>query len=81
MLQTRTDVKAAPCTRCRIIRSFIMFVVMLVLLAIVGGEKLAHFNILTPAFFAAVIIGVGILGFIVKLVHWKLFSKPASNAD
>ena len=42
MLQTRTDVKAVPCERCRIIRSFIMFVIMLVLLALVAGDKLAY---------------------------------------
>ena len=41
MLLTRTDVKAVPCERCRIIRSFIMFVIMLVLLALVAGDKLA----------------------------------------
>ena len=44
MLQTRTDVKAAPCERCRIIRSFIMFVVMLVLLALVAGGLTACGN-------------------------------------
>ena len=46
MLQTRTDVKAVPCERCRIIRSFIMFVIMLVLLALVAGDKLAYLNFL-----------------------------------
>ena len=50
MLQTRTDVKAVPCERCRIIRSFIMFVIMLVLLALVAGDKLAHLNFLDAEF-------------------------------
>ena len=48
MLQTRTDAKSGPCQRCRIIRSFIMFTFMLVILAIVGGKRLEVINFLTP---------------------------------
>ena len=78
MLQTRTDVKALPCERCRIITSFIMFVFMLVLLAVVTGDKLAYLNFLDAEFFAALIMVVGIIGFIVKLVFWK-FSRHADT--
>ena len=75
MLQTRTDVKATPCERCRIIRSFIMFVIMLVLLALVAGDKLAYLNFLDAEFFATMIMVIGGVGFIVKLVHWKFLTK------
>ena len=75
MLQTRTDVKAVPCERCRIIRSFILFVIMLVLLALVAGDKLAYLQFLDANFFAALIMVVGGVGLIVKLVYWKFFSK------
>ncbi len=78
MLQTRTDVKALPCERCRIIRSFIMFVFMLVLLAVVAGDKLTYLNFLDAEFFAAIIMVIGIVGFIVKLIHWK-FSNQADT--
>jgi len=81
MLQTRTDVKAAPCERCRIIRSFIMFVVMLVLLALVAGDKLTYLNVLTAEFFAALIMIVGTAGFIIKLRHWKFFSRSDAKSD
>ena len=81
MLQTRTDVKAVPCERCRIIRSFIMFVIMLVLLALVAGDKLAYLQFLDAELFAALIMIVGIIGFIGKLVHWKLFSQTGSKTD
>ena len=81
MLQTRTDVKPVPCERCRIIRSFIMFVVMLVLLALVAGDKLAYLNFLTAEFFATVIMFVGCVGFIVKLVYWNFVSKPDTGKD
>ena len=75
MLQTRTDAKSGPCQRCRIIRSFIMFTFMLVILAIVGGKKLEAINFLTPAWFATAIIALGLCGFLIKLVSWKLFNK------
>ena len=75
MLQTRTDVKAVPCERCRIIRSFIMFVMMLVLLALVAGDKLAYLSFLNAEFFAAIVMVVGCTGFIVKLVYWKFFRR------
>ena len=81
MLQTRTDVKAGPCERCRIIRSFIMFVVMLVLLALFAGDKLTYLNVLTAEFFAALIMIVGTASFIVKLLHWKLFSRSDAKPD
>ena len=75
MLQTRTDVKAVPCERCRIIRSFIMFVVMLVLLALVAGDKLAYLNFLDAEFFATLILTFGGVGFVVKFIYWKLRSR------
>ena len=81
MLQTRTDVKAVPCERCRIIRSFIMFVIMLVLLALVAGDKLAYLDFLDAKFFATIIMIVGGVGFIVKLVYWKLFNQAGTKTD
>ena len=81
MLQTRTDVKAVPCERCRIIRSFIMFVIMLVLLALVAGDKLAYLDFLDAEFFAALIMVVGVIGFIFKLVYWKFFSRTDAKKD
>ena len=81
MLQTRTDVKAMPCERCRVIRSFLMFVVMLVLLALVAGDKLSYLNFLNAEFFATTIVVVGSVGFIIKLVYWKFFSESDTETD
>ncbi|MEK9745023.1 MAG: hypothetical protein VW499_03075 [Candidatus Puniceispirillum sp.] len=75
MLQTRTDVKSGPCHRCRIIRSYILFTVMLVILALVAGDRFSQIHFLTPAWFATAIVGIGLVGFIVKLISWKLFNK------
>ena len=81
MLQTRTNVKAAPCERCRIIRSFIVFVIMIVLLGLVAGDKLTYLNFLSADFFAALIILGGFVGFAIKLVQWKLLNRSSAKPD
>ena len=81
MLQTRTDVKAVPCERCRIIRSFIMFVIMLVLLALVAGDKLAYLNFLNAEFFAALIMIVGGVGFISSLFIGSFLARQTQETD
>jgi hypothetical protein len=48
---------------------------MLVILALVGGKRLDVIHFLTPAWFATVIIAIGISGFLVKLISWKIFNK------
>ena len=75
MLITRTNVKSGPCHRCSIIRSFVLFTFMLIVLGLVGGDRLAVINFLTPAWFATAITGIGVCGFLVKLISWKFFGK------
>jgi len=48
---------------------------MLVILALVTGDRFSQIHFLTPAWFATTIVGIGLIGFIVKLVSWKLFNK------
>ena len=48
---------------------------MLVILALVAGDRFSQIHFLTPAWFAAAIVVIGLIGFIVKLISWKLFNK------
>jgi hypothetical protein len=48
---------------------------MLVILAIVGGKRLEVIDFLTPTWFATAIVGLGLSGFLIKLISWKLFNK------
>ena len=75
MLITRTNVKPGPCHRCSIIRSFVLFTFMLIILALLGGDKLTVIDFLTPTWFATLIMLIGISGFLVKLLSWKIFNK------
>ncbi len=58
-----------------------MFVIMLVLLALVAGDKLAYLNFLDAKFFATMIMVVGGIGLIFKLVYWKIFNQASTNTD
>tara|TARA_B100000963_G_scaffold269189_1_gene237337 strand:- start:71 stop:247 length:177 start_codon:yes stop_codon:yes gene_type:complete len=58
-----------------------MFVIMLVLLALVAGEKLAYLQFLDAEFFATMIMVFGGVGFIFKLVYWKFFRQADSETD
>ena len=55
-----------------------MFVFMLVLLAVVAGDKLTYLSFLDAKFFATIFMVVGVVGFIVKLIYWK-FSNQADT--
>jgi len=48
---------------------------MLIILALVGGDRLSVIDFLTPAWFATAIIAIGVCGFLVKLISWKIFNK------
>jgi len=58
-----------------------MFVIMLVLLALVAGDKLAYLSFLDAEFFAALIIIGGGVGFIIKLLYWKFFIQTDTKTD
>jgi hypothetical protein len=48
---------------------------MLIILALVGGDRLTVIDFLTPAWFATAIMVIGVCGFFVKLISWKIFNK------
>ena len=54
---------------------------MLVLLALIAGDKLAYLNFLKAEYFAALVVVIGGVGFIVKLVYWKFYSQTDTKTD
>lgn len=61
-----------PCRRCMIIRMFVLCSLMLLLMGIIGGEKLKYLQMVTPERVAALIWGGGLLMFAMKLMFWRL---------
>ena len=63
------------CVKCRVIRSFILCVLMLLVLGFLLGDDAAYFRFLTPDIAAFIIIGGGTLLFIWKILEHYLFKR------
>ncbi len=63
------------CVKCRVIRSFILCVLMLLVLGFLLGDDAAYFRFLTPDIAAFIIIGGGTLLFIWKILEHYFFKK------
>ena len=65
----------AVCVKCRVIRSFILCVLMLLVLGFLLGDDAAYFKFLTPDIAAFIIIGGGTVLFIWKILEHYFFKK------
>ena len=60
-----------PCFTCRLIRSFILATVMLIILGLVASDRLYLVNFISTELIASIIIVLGFLLFLFKLWQWK----------
>ncbi len=60
-----------PCFTCRLIRSFILATVMLIILGLVASDRLHLLNFISTELIAATIMVLGLLLFLFKLWQWK----------
>jgi uncharacterized membrane protein len=71
--------KIAPgikkCKNCRIIRTFLLAVLFVVLLGLIKSDQLHYLKIITPTNAAIFIIGLGCILFIFKIIKHLLEKK------
>ena len=60
-----------PCFACRLIRSFIMATVMLIVLGLVASDRLHLLKFISTDLIATIIIGLGMILFLYKLWQWR----------
>ena len=60
-----------PCFTCRLIRSFIMATVMLIILGLVASDKLYLLTFISTDLIAIIIIVSGLILFLFKFWQWK----------
>ncbi len=60
-----------PCFACRLIRSFIMATVMLVVLGLVASDRLYLVTFISTELIAVIIMVLGLILFLFKLWQWK----------
>ena len=60
-----------PCFACRLIRSFIMATVMLIVLGLVASDRLYLITFISTELIAVIILVLGLVLFLFKLWQWK----------
>ncbi len=65
------NVPEGPCFACRLIRSFIMATVMLIILGLVASDKLHLLTFISTDLIAMIILVSGLILFLFKLWQWK----------
>ena len=60
-----------PCFVCRLIRSFVMATVMLIILALVASDRLHLLTFISTDLIAGLILVFGLILFLFKLWQWK----------
>ena len=60
-----------PCFTCRLVRSFIMATVLLIVLGLVASDRLHLLAFISTDLIAAIIFVSGIILFLFKLWQWK----------
>jgi hypothetical protein len=65
------NVPEGPCFACRLIRSFIMATVMLIVLGLVASDRLHLLTFISTDLIAAVILVSGLILFLFKIWQWK----------
>ena len=60
-----------PCFTCKLIRSFIMATVMLIVLGLVASERLYLLKFISTDLIAVIVMVFGLILFLFKLWQWK----------
>ena len=60
-----------PCFACRLIRSFIIATVMLIVLGLLASDKMHLLNFISTDLIALAILVMGLIVFLFKLWQWK----------
>ena len=60
-----------PCFTCRLIRSFIMATIMLIVLGLLATDKLHLLEFISTDMIAMIILLAGVLLFLFKLWQWR----------
>ena len=71
-LSRNRPARGTVCHRCQVIRLFVIGVLALAIFALVAGDRLHVLQAVTPMRAAIAIWVVGITGFIIKLIFWRI---------
>ena len=74
------NVPQGPCFACKVVRSFILAAVMILVLGLLASEKMHYLTFVTTELIAILILIFGLLVFLFKLWIWLKDRNP-KNPD
>ena len=80
-LSRQTPKRGTTCQRCLVIRYFVIGAVGMAIFALIAGDRLQLVGGFTPLHAGIAIVSVGMVGFVLRLVMWKLENRQAVSAD
>ena len=78
-LSKQTPKRGSSCQTCIVVRMFVISAILVAAFTIVADDKLHMLASVTPMHAALAIIAIGIIGFLVKLLLWRL--EQAANVS
>ena len=78
-LSKQTPKRSSTCQTCMVVRTFVIAAILVAAFTIVADDKMHILSSVTPMHAALAIIAIGIIGFLVKLLLWRL--EQAANVS
>ena len=76
-LSKQTPKRGSTCQTCMVVRMFVVAAILVAAFTIVADDKMHILSSVTPMHAALTILAIGVTGFVVKLLLWRL--EKAAN--
>lgn len=76
-LSRQTPKRGTTCQRCLVIRYFVIGAIGMAMFALMAGDRLQLVGGFTPLHAGIAIVSIGMAGFVLRFVMWKLESRQA----
>jgi hypothetical protein len=73
--------RGSACRQCQVVRIFVIGAVCATVFAIVADEQRHYLQMVTPMRAALAICFAGMVGFIIKVIAWKLQTSSTTFSD
>ena len=80
-LSRQTPKRGTTCQRCLVIRYFVIGAIGMAMFALMAGDRLQLVGGFTPLHACIAIVSIGMAGFVLRFVMWKLESRQAVSGD
>ena len=80
-LSRQTPKRGTTCQRCLVIRYFVIGAIGMAMFALMAADRLQLVGGFTPLHAGIAIVSIGMAGFVLRFVMWKLESRQAVSGD